>query len=158
MRITNYVDIRLHYVITHPCLSYIATIIFSGDMSSYYCWIIFIDFILKCHMNAFITISCLTLISLRPRWNRRHFADDSFKCIFLNENIFISIKLSLQFIHNGLINNIPALDQIMAWCRPSDKPFSEPMQSIWLTLICVTRPQLHWAPFWYKILLKIDKK
>ena len=30
--------------------------------------------------------------TLRPRQNGSHFADDLFKCIFLNENVWISIK------------------------------------------------------------------
>ena len=50
-----------------------------------------------------------------------------FKCIFLNENAWISIKISLKFVPKGQINNIPALVQIMAWRRPGDKPLSEPM-------------------------------
>ena len=79
--------------------------------------------------------------TLRPRRNRRHFADDIFKCIFLNENVLISINISLKFIPNGPINNIPALDQIMAWRRPGDKSLFEPMMIISLTHICVTRPQ-----------------
>ena len=36
-------------------------------------------------------------------------ADDIFKCIFLNENIRISIKISLKFVPKGPINNTPAL-------------------------------------------------
>ena len=40
-----------------------------------------------------------------------------------------------------IINNIPALVQIMAWRRPDDKPLSEPMMVSLLTHICVTRPQ-----------------
>ena len=78
---------------------------------------------------------------LRPRWNRRRFADDIFKCIFLNENVWISIEFPLKFVPKGPINNIPALVQIMAWCRPGDKSLSEPMMNILLTHICVTRPQ-----------------
>ena len=35
--------------------------------------------------------------------------DDIFKWIFLNENVWISIKISLKFVLKGLINNIPAL-------------------------------------------------
>ena len=65
--------------------------------------------------------------TLRPRQNGRHFPDDIFKCNFLNENIWISIKISLKFVPGGPINNIPALVQIMAWRRPGDKPLSEPM-------------------------------
>ena len=79
--------------------------------------------------------------TLRPRQGGRHFPDDIFKCIFLNENIQISIKISLKFVPKGQINNIPALVRIMAWRRPGDKPLSEPMMVSLLTHICVTRPQ-----------------
>ena len=65
--------------------------------------------------------------TLRPRQNGRHFADDTFKRIFLNETFRISIKISLKFVPKGPINIIPALVQIMAWRRPGDKPLSEPM-------------------------------
>ena len=65
--------------------------------------------------------------TLRPRQNCRHFPDNIFKCIFLNENILISITISLKFIPKGAINNIPALGQIMAWRQPGDKPLYEPM-------------------------------
>ena len=79
--------------------------------------------------------------SLRPRRNRRHLADDIFKCIFLNENVWISITVSLKFVPKGPINNIPALVQIMAWRRPGDKPLSGTMMVRSQTHICVTRPQ-----------------
>ena len=84
--------------------------------------------------------------SLRPRQNGRHFADDIFKCIFLNE-IYVwimsecPIKISLKFVPKGPINNMPASVQITAWRRPGDKPLSEPMMVSLLTHICVTRPQ-----------------
>ena len=79
--------------------------------------------------------------TLRPRQNGRHFADDTFKRIFMNENIRIPINISLKFVPKGPINNIPALVQIMAWRRPGDKPLSEAMMVSLLTHICVTRPQ-----------------
>ena len=60
---------------------------------------------------------------------------------FLNENEYISIKISLKFVPKGPINNIPTLVQIMAWRWPGDKPLSEPMMVCLLTYICVTRPQ-----------------
>ena len=85
--------------------------------------------------------NCLSLNTLRPRQNGRLFADDTFKCIFLNQNVWISIKISLNFVPRDPINNIPALVQIMAWRRPGDKPLSEPMMVCLLTHICVTRPQ-----------------
>ena len=66
----------------------------------------------------------LCVNTLRPRQNGRHFTDDIFKCIFLNENVWIPIEISLKFVLKGLINNIAVLVQIMAWCRPGDKPLS----------------------------------
>ena len=65
--------------------------------------------------------------ALRPRQNGRHFPDHIYKCIFLNETIWMSIKISLKFVLKGQINSISSLVQIMAWRRPGDKPLSEPM-------------------------------
>ena len=79
--------------------------------------------------------------TLRPRQNGRHFADETFIRIFMNENVRISINISLRFVPKGLINNIPVLVEIMAWRRPGDKPLSEPIMVNILTHICVTRPQ-----------------
>ena len=81
--------------------------------------------------------------TLRLRQNGRHFADEIFKRIFLNENIWIPIKISLKFVPKGQINNIPTLVQIMAWRHPGDKPLSEAMMVSLLThiYICVTWPQ-----------------
>ena len=45
------------------------------------------------------------------------------------------------------MNNIQALVQIMAWCRPGDKPLSEPMMVSLLTHVCVTRSQ--WLEQWW---------
>ena len=81
------------------------------------------------------------VIALRPRQNGRHFADDTFKPIFLNENIRLLIKISLKFVPKLPINNIPTLVQVMAWRRSGDKPLSESMMVCLLTHICVTRPQ-----------------
>ena len=58
-----------------------------------------------------------TYFFLRPRQNGRHFPDDIFKCIFFNENAWISIKISLKFVLKGPVNKIPALVQIKAWRR-----------------------------------------
>ena len=46
--------------------------------------------------------------TLRPRQNGRHFADDIFKCIFLNENFWLSndISLNLCLFRVCLINNV----------------------------------------------------
>ena len=79
--------------------------------------------------------------TLRPRQNGRHFTDNISKCIFIYENVWIPIKISMKFVPKGPINNIPALVPIMAWHWPGDKPLSEPMMVRLLTYICVTRPQ-----------------
>ena len=81
------------------------------------------------------------LTTLRPRQNGRHFPDDIFEWIFVNENARISIKISLKFVPRGPINDIPALVQIMAWRLPGDKPLSEPIVVRLPTHICVARPQ-----------------
>ena len=38
------------------------------------------------------------IMSLRPRQNGGYFPDDKFKCIFLNENSCILMKISLKFV------------------------------------------------------------
>ena len=92
-------------------------------------------------VNWSAVVSKQPFYTLRPRQNGRHFADDTFKRFFQNENVWISIKISLKFVPNAPINNIPSLVQIMAWRRPGDKPLSEPMMVSLPTHICVTRPQ-----------------
>ena len=96
------------------------------------------------HNHTFMVVN-----TLRPRQNGRRFADDTFECIFLNENVWILIKISLKFVPKGPINNNPALVQMMAWRQSGNKPLSEPMMVCLLIHICVTRPQwvnglTHW--------------
>ena len=67
------------------------------------------------------------LNSSLPGENGRLFADDIFRCIFVNEIFFILIKISLKVVPKGAIDNNPTLVYIMAWCRLGDKPLSEPM-------------------------------
>ena len=76
-----------------------------------------------------------------PRQNGCHFADDIFKCIFFNKNVWISIKTTQNFVPKGSIDNIPALIHIMAWCRPGDKSLSQPMMGSLLVHTCITGPQ-----------------
>ena len=49
--------------------------------------------------------------------------------VFLNENVWILIKISLKFAPGSQINNIPAMFQIMTWHRPGNKPLSELMMT-----------------------------
>ena len=62
----------------------------------------------------------------------RHSAKDIFKCIFINENIWISIEISLK----------PAFVQMVAWRRPGYMPLSEPMMVSLLTHIGVIRASI----------------
>ena len=87
------------------------------------------------------TIVHCIINTLRPRQNCCLFAGDIFKRIVVNENIWISIAISLKFVPKVRIINIPALVQTMAWRRSGDKPLSEPMMFSLLTHIWVTRPQ-----------------
>ena len=73
-----------------------------------------------------IWLTWITLNSLRPRQKGRYFPD-IFRCIFLYENVWILIKVSLKVVAEGPINNIPALVQIMAWHQTGKNPLSEPI-------------------------------
>ena len=81
--------------------------------------------------------------TLRARQNVRHFADDTYKSIFLNDNIRILIKVSLKPVTTGPFIIIPALVQIMAWRQPGEKPLSETMMVRLPMHIFITLPQ--WA-------------
>ena len=96
-----------------------------------------------------IVTSSAELKTLRPRQDGGYFAVDVLKCIFLNENVWISLKIPLKFVPSGPFNNIRALVQMMAWRRPGDKPLSEPMLVFVPTHICVTRPQWVKQSEWY---------
>ena len=124
----------------------------AGLVYIHYIWKLKLDWVYICvstvwhhYYNVMPLIQCWLVIwalnTLRPRQYGHRFADDTFMRIFLNENVRISIKVSLKFVPKGPINNIPALVQIMAWRRSGDKPLSEPMMVSLLTHICVTRPQ-----------------
>ena len=97
--------------------------------------------LISCQQFMILSINDMCYNTLRPIQNGRHLADDTFKYIFLNENVIILPKISLTFVPKGPINNIPLLVLIMAWRRPGDKPLSEPMMARLPTHICVTRPQ-----------------
>ena len=65
--------------------------------------------------------------STLPGQNGRHFTDNIFRCISMNEKSCILIKISMKFVPWGLIDNKPALIKTMAWCWIGDKLLSEPM-------------------------------
>ena len=53
----------------------------------------------------------------------------------------ISLAISLKFVPRVPVNNSPALVQIMAWRRPGDKQWFEPMVIRSSMHICVTQPR-----------------
>ena len=77
----------------------------------------------QCMNNPLWTPNTFTNI-LRPRQSGRHFADAIFKCLLLNEDLWIQIKISPKFVSKIPKNNIPAFVQMMAWRRPGDNPSS----------------------------------
>ena len=105
---------------------------------------------------------CDACISSWSYQHGRHFPDNILKCILLNENVWISIKISLKFVPWGPIDNIPALVQIIAWCRSGNKPLSELIMASLQMNICITQPQ--WVKdaynfalimIWYPVMLTI---
>ena len=105
-----------------------ATLSEAHDCQRKYCiclWICMIS-----HLNALGFIYFLILWWLYqwfPHWDLRqdgrHFTDNTFKCIILNENVPISIQILLNFVLKGPIKN-PSLSQILAWRRSGNKPLS----------------------------------
>ena len=115
----------VHLLTDAYCEAYTGCTIGYGDMKSTRP-VMISTLIAQNHINTF-----------RPRRNGHHFPDHIFKCIFLNENAWISIKILLKF-HKGPIKNFAALVQIKARRRSGYKPLSEPMMVSLLTQICVT--------------------
>ena len=68
----------------------------------------------------------LDLVFINPSL-KSYFADDIFKCIFMEEQFCISIRISLKVGPKGQSDNTSASVQVMAWCWIGDKPLPEPM-------------------------------
>ena len=105
-----------------------------------------------CYRNytqGFVVLWFVVVNTLKQRQNCRHFADDTFKRIFLNQNVRNSISISLKFVPKGLIHNITSLVQIMVWRQPGDKPLSEPMMVRLLTHQSSVLRTLMWSIYMY---------
>ena len=50
----------------------------------------------------------------------------------------------MKFIPKGMINNIPALVQTMAWRRPGDKPLSEPTMTYFADAYSISQEICTW--------------
>ena len=51
----------------------------------------------------------LRINSVLPAQNGRHSTDEIFRCILVNDNFFVLIKISLKFVMKGPIDNDPLL-------------------------------------------------
>ena len=60
--------------------------------------------------------------------NSRHFTEDIYRCILVNEKRGIFKAISPGFVPKCVFDNNPALVLIMTWCRVDDKPLSDPIQ------------------------------
>ena len=90
----------------------------------------------------------LYINTLRPRQDSSHFPTDIFKYIFLNENVWIFVTISLKFVPKGSINNIPSLVQIMAWPWSGDKPLSGPILAFFIDAYMRHSASMSWVyPF-----------
>ena len=117
---------------TDMYMIYIIIIILHGYFQVSLC-IIFLVYTGKLCCIGHDTLTVITRITIlnssHPGQNGHCFSDNIFKCISLNEQAWIWIKIPLKFVAKGPINNITVLVQIMAWRRPGDKPLSEPMMT-----------------------------
>ena len=78
-----------------------------------------------------------TNMEAETKWVQFH--RQHFQMHYLEWKCLNSDKTSLRFLPKALINSIPALVQIMAWCWPGNKP--ESMIVCSLTHIYITQPQ-----------------
>ena len=102
-------------------------------------WILLFHQACLCHVGNVSFVNIIIIDSSLPGQNGRHFADDIFRCIFVNEKLCILIKISLKFVPKDLIDNYSTLVQVMAWCRRGNKPLPEPMLPSSLTHLWGTR-------------------
>ena len=75
-------------------------------------WTFLSDPACSLHQNVKCTLDKIRLINSSPPGQ-----NDIFKCIFVNENTWLFIKISLKFVPKGQFNNNIALVQKMAWRR-----------------------------------------
>ena len=76
--------------------------------------------------------------TLKPGWNGLHFANNSLKCIFLNENYHTLLKISLKFPRIQFIVIIDLGNELVL---PGNKPLPELMMTIIIDAIYHFRPQ-----------------
>ena len=71
---------------------------------------------------------CPTAVCTFPKIR---FVDDILKCIFLNENVWVSMNISVKFVPKGSSNNVSTWVHVIAWRRSGDKT-SHYLNQCWL--------------------------
>ena len=115
------IHLRCHFVTASTC-SNIFSVISSGffdnrqkEVQIFFLFLTIIDAycFVKTHLGNLQCIQRLRMSNsikiaivntLRPRQIGRHFPDDTFKRIFLNGNVSISIKISMKFVPNKFVS------------------------------------------------------
>ena len=88
---------------------------------------------LKMSQNGGTFVLAQFINTLRLRQNCSYFTDDIFMNeIFWNWFFLNLLKISLKCVPKVQIHNIPALVQVMAWCRSGDKPWTNDGLVYWL--------------------------
>ena len=81
----------------------------SGHNSSHFSMSCMFHYLVASYVLGYYINCCTVFISSPPGQNDRHFADDIFKCIFVNEKFCILIEILLRFILKRPIDNNPEL-------------------------------------------------
>ena len=93
----------------------------------------------------FIVSDVKYILSYPPGRNGRHFQDD-FKCIFVNENVCIWIKISLKFVPKGPIDN----NQAIFWTN-ADPNHWHIFAALWEEELVRTQIPHRQQRIWYKV-------
>ena len=100
-------------------------------------------------------ISHINTLFLTPR---QKLANDTFKYIFLNENVWISITIWVKFVPKGPIDTDSALVQVMAWRQTGTKLLPEQTIIIidMIFLVQTKNVDIHSDTWWYLNVLDLQ--
>ena len=83
------------------------------------------------------TLSFTCAVLIWGKYKNAAISHTTFLNAFFNGIMWISLKISPPVVRKVPINNIPALTQVMAWCRLCDNPISLLKMVCLLTRKCV---------------------
>ena len=89
------------------------------ELLSWYC------IVMISHHNSFENQVAVDLTHPPPDKMTPIFADDIFKCIFMNEKFCFVIRNLLKFVTKGPFDYKLAVVQVVAWHRTGNKPLPE---------------------------------